>query len=248
MSNWLFGAKANERATKSPKEFPEFPPGVRGPSAPPTRGRAMSGAPIPWTAGDSRDGLSALRRHAASAPAPVASCGGVAPYRGSHACRAAQADMYRSPPKAEATGSNPVGRANKIKDLRDIVRQVSPACPISVQYLGTHSDGQAWTQTRCIRMIRIAITPAAYEAIIATLPQGAPLWPVERQGGECLVHVEGRPLSTVSWPCAGPARATARSSCGSLSWRRSVLKAGRPLDGGPPIDGKGLQPATAPLI
>ena len=39
-------------------------------------------------------------------------------------------------------------------------------------------------------MIRIAITPAAYEAIIATLPQGAPLWPVQRQGGQCLVHVE----------------------------------------------------------
>ena len=39
-------------------------------------------------------------------------------------------------------------------------------------------------------MIRIAITPAAYEAIIATLPQGAPLWPVPRQGGQCLVHVE----------------------------------------------------------
>ncbi len=39
-------------------------------------------------------------------------------------------------------------------------------------------------------MIRIAITPAAYEAIIATLPQGATLWLVQRQGGECLVHVE----------------------------------------------------------
>ncbi len=35
-----------------------------------------------------------------------------------------------------------------------------------------------------VRMIRIAITPAAYEAIIATLPQGAPLWPVQRQGGQ----------------------------------------------------------------
>ena len=26
-------------------------------------------------------------------------------------------------------------------------------------------------------MIRIAITPAAYDALIATLPEGAPLWP-----------------------------------------------------------------------
>ncbi len=40
-------------------------------------------------------------------------------------------------------------------------------------------------------MIRISITPAAYDAIIATLPQGAPLWPMERsQGGRCFVHVE----------------------------------------------------------
>ncbi len=41
-----------------------------------------------------------------------------------------------------------------------------------------------------VRMIRIAITPAAYEAICSTLPKGAPLWPVQRQGGRCLVHVE----------------------------------------------------------
>ncbi len=39
-------------------------------------------------------------------------------------------------------------------------------------------------------MIRIAITPAAYEAICATLPEGAPLWPVEGQGGQCFIHVE----------------------------------------------------------
>ncbi len=37
------------------------------------------------------------------------------------------------------------------------------------------------------RMIRIAMTPAAYEAICSTLPQGAPLWPVQRQGGQCLI-------------------------------------------------------------
>ena len=39
-------------------------------------------------------------------------------------------------------------------------------------------------------MIRIAITPAAYEAICSTLPQGAPLWPVQRQDGQSLIHVE----------------------------------------------------------
>ena len=43
-------------------------------------------------------------------------------------------------------------------------------------------------------MIRIAITPAAYEAIIATLPEGAPLWPVQRQGGQCLIHIEAAVL------------------------------------------------------
>ena len=42
-------------------------------------------------------------------------------------------------------------------------------------------------------MIRISITSAAYEAIIATLPaEGAPLWPVERQGGQCLIPRRGR--------------------------------------------------------
>ena len=40
-------------------------------------------------------------------------------------------------------------------------------------------------------MIRIAITPAAYDAICSTLPQGAPLWPAQRQGGhKCLIHIE----------------------------------------------------------
>ncbi len=39
-------------------------------------------------------------------------------------------------------------------------------------------------------MIHIAITAAAYRAIGSTLPQGAPLWPVQRQGGQCLIHVE----------------------------------------------------------
>jgi hypothetical protein len=38
-------------------------------------------------------------------------------------------------------------------------------------------------------MIRVAIT-AAYDAICSTLPEGAPLWPVQPQGGQCLIHVE----------------------------------------------------------
>ena len=40
-------------------------------------------------------------------------------------------------------------------------------------------------------MIRIALTPAAYEATASTLPKGAPLWPVERQGAtKCFILVE----------------------------------------------------------
>ena len=38
-------------------------------------------------------------------------------------------------------------------------------------------------------MILTAITPAAYDALIATLPEGAPLLPVQLQGGQCLIHV-----------------------------------------------------------
>ena len=45
-------------------------------------------------------------------------------------------------------------------------------------------------RARVSSLIRIAITPAAYEAIIATLPQGAPVWPVERRDGQCLIHIE----------------------------------------------------------
>ena len=44
-------------------------------------------------------------------------------------------------------------------------------------------------------MIRIAITSAAYDAITATLPEGAPLLPVQPQGGQCLIHVEAGVLA-----------------------------------------------------
>jgi hypothetical protein len=39
-------------------------------------------------------------------------------------------------------------------------------------------------------MIRIAITAGAYDAIRSTLPQNALLWPVDRQGGQFLIHVK----------------------------------------------------------
>jgi len=65
-------------------------------------------------------------------------------------------------------------------------------------------------------MIRLAITPAAYEAICSTLPNGAPL-PVQRHGGRC--------LSTVWRPCAGRERTIATSSFGLLNWRGAGARA-----------------------
>jgi hypothetical protein len=38
-------------------------------------------------------------------------------------------------------------------------------------------------------MIRIAITEAAYRAIRSTLPEDAPLWPLQRSGRQCLIHI-----------------------------------------------------------
>jgi hypothetical protein len=58
-------------------------------------------------------------------------------------------------------------------------------------------------------MIRIAITPAAYDAIRSTLPQDAPLWPAERQG-ERLSH-----------PCRG---GRPRPSDGHAEARRELLR------------------------
>ena len=107
----------------------------------------------------------------------------------------------------------------------------SPTCPISVQYLGAHSDGQADAAKRRIpehrrRLLpvrvhdasavkehvphdRIAISPAAYEVICSTLPLGVPLWPVERQGGQNASSTSRRPSSTACGPCAGRERTTA---------------------------------------
>jgi hypothetical protein len=47
-------------------------------------------------------------------------------------------------------------------------------------------------------MIRIAITPAAYDAIRSILPQDAPLCPAERQGEQCLIHVEAAVLDRLT--------------------------------------------------
>ena len=38
------------------------------------------------------------------------------------------------------------------------------------------------------------LTSAAYDAITATLPEGAPLSPVQCQGGQCLTHIEAAVL------------------------------------------------------
>ena len=43
-------------------------------------------------------------------------------------------------------------------------------------------------------MIRIA-TAAAYDAICSTLPEDAPLWPVHRRDGQCLIHIEAAVLN-----------------------------------------------------
>jgi hypothetical protein len=59
-------------------------------------------------------------------------------------------------------------------------------------------------------MIRIAITPAAYDAIRSTLPQDAPLWPAERQGEHNVSSMSRRPSSTIWRPCGGEERATTR--------------------------------------
>ena len=58
-------------------------------------------------------------------------------------------------------------------------------------------------------MIRIAITQAAFDAIAATLPLGSVGYENEtNERGERLIWLDP-PWSTVSEPCAAPARAIA---------------------------------------
>src|SRR5271165_3322682 len=106
-------------------------------------------------------------------------------------------------------------------------------------------------------MIRIAITAAAYHAIRSPLPEDAPLWPLQRQGGQWLHPPSRRLSSTVCGPSGGPARAIATSSCGMrfrIGGRQigtrcqfemskfAAHRAGRALGGG-----DGLEPPRKPV-
>jgi hypothetical protein len=39
-------------------------------------------------------------------------------------------------------------------------------------------------------MIRVALTDAAYYAIVSTLPKGAARWLIQRDRGQCFIQVE----------------------------------------------------------
>ena len=43
---------------------------------------------------------------------------------------------------------------------------------------------------KCLEIIRIAPTDAAYDAIASTLPKGAARWPMQRDRGQCFIQVE----------------------------------------------------------
>src|SRR5580700_9399624 len=43
---------------------------------------------------------------------------------------------------------------------------------------------------KCPKMIRVALTDAAYDAIASTLPKGAARWPMQRDRGQCFIQVE----------------------------------------------------------
>jgi hypothetical protein len=43
---------------------------------------------------------------------------------------------------------------------------------------------------KCLTMIRVALTDAAYDAIASTLPKGAARWPMQRDRGQCFIQVE----------------------------------------------------------
>ena len=53
-------------------------------------------------------------------------------------------------------------------------------------------------------MTCISISPAAYHAICSTLPEDAPLWSLQRQGGNKTSSTSRRPPSTVWGPWAWP--------------------------------------------
>jgi hypothetical protein len=41
-----------------------------------------------------------------------------------------------------------------------------------------------------LKMIRVALTDSAYDAIASTLPKGAARWPMQRDRGQCFIQVE----------------------------------------------------------
>jgi hypothetical protein len=41
-----------------------------------------------------------------------------------------------------------------------------------------------------LKMIRVALTDAAYDVIASTLPKGAARWPMQRDRGQCFIQVE----------------------------------------------------------
>ena len=45
-------------------------------------------------------------------------------------------------------------------------------------------------------IIRVVLTDAAYDAIASTLPKGAARWPMQRQQGQCFIHVGAVQWST----------------------------------------------------
>ena len=66
-------------------------------------------------------------------------------------------------------------------------------------------------------MIRIAITPAAYAAIAATLPGSVGVEPQRAPNGDYFIWLDPAVVNRLA-AMRGLARATATSSCG---WRRS---------------------------
>ena len=79
-------------------------------------------------------------------------------------------------------------------------------------------------------MIRIAITGAAYHAICSTLPEDAPLWPVQRRDGECLIHIEAAVLDGSQTTCDQVLRFYLSDQVDIVSKRASISAAFLSLD------------------
>jgi hypothetical protein len=55
----------------------------------------------------------------------------------------------------------------------------------------------AWG-TKCLEMIRVALTDAAYDSIASTLPKGAAWWPMQRDRGQCFIQGEAAVVGRMS--------------------------------------------------